>query len=310
MPRGVTAKRVKPIDQATGLRNMVASQATTPVGPCDEVQLASAVPPVRVISVSSGKGGVGKTNVVANLAVALQSRGKRIVVLDADLGLGNIDVLLGLDPPYTIQHVLNGDKRLQEILFPGPAGISILPAGSGVEELTQLTHSQRLNLLDEMDALEESFDAMIIDTGAGISANVIYFNIAAQEKVVVANNEPTSLTDAYALIKVLYTRYQEKEFKVLVNGVRHEQEAELVYRQLSTVASRFLGGPSLDYLGWIPLDDHVPLAVCQQKAVVEAFPDASASQGFYRLAEALWSGSRLTRVNGNIKLFWKRLLNL
>jgi flagellar biosynthesis protein FlhG len=302
------------MDQATGLREITqrdgSPESTVQRLEGEEVQVDFPTPPVRVISVTSGKGGVGKTNVVANLAVALQQLGKQVLILDADLGLGNIDVLLGLHPPFTIQHVLTGDKRLHEVLVSGPAGITILPATSGVMELTQLTESQRLSLLTELDALEQEFDALLIDTGAGISANVMYFNIAAQVKVVIANGEPTSLTDAYALIKVLHTRYQEMEFKVLVNGVKTAEEAEQVYRQLSTVAARFLGTPSLDYLGWIPFDPCVPRAVRQQQPVMHAFPQAPASRGFLRLAETIWNDSREVRLNGNIKFFWRRLLNL
>ena len=276
----------------------------------EKVQIETPLPPVRVISVTSGKGGVGKTNVVANLAVAMQQLGKQVLVFDADLGLGNIDVLLGLHTPFTIQHFLTGDKRLHEVLVSGPAGVTILPATSGVMELTQLTDSQRLSLLSELDALEQEFDALLIDTGAGISPNVMYFNIAAQDKVVIANGEPTSLTDAYALIKVLYTRYDEKEFKVLVNGVKRAEEAEQVYRKLSTAATRFLGSPSLDYLGWIPFDPYVPKAVLQQQPVMQAFPQAPASVGFVRLAEAILNTSRRAKINGNIKFFWRRLLSL
>ncbi|MBW1980219.1 MAG: MinD/ParA family protein [Deltaproteobacteria bacterium] len=302
------------MDQAIGLRKMMANH-NRPAADClqaeqQEIQLQCATTPVRVISVTSGKGGVGKTNVVANLAIALQQRGKKVLVLDADLGLGNIDVLLGLDPPYTMQDVLRGKRKLEEILVPGPAGITILPATSGVVELTHLSDSERLSLLDELDTLEECFDALIIDTGAGISANVMYFNMAAQEKVVIANSEPTSLTDAYALIKVLYTRYRETEFKVLVNGVEKEDEAEMVYRQLSTVAIRFLGGPSLDYLGWIPFDEHVPAAVCRQQPVLQLYPEAPASKSFLKLAKAVWSSGKQPQVSGNIKFFWRRLINL
>jgi flagellar biosynthesis protein FlhG len=177
-------------------------------------------------------------------------------------------------------------------------------------ELTQLTDTQRLSLLTELDALEEEFDVLLIDTGAGISANVMYFNIAAQVKVVIANGEPTSLTDAYALIKVLHTRYDENEFKVLVNGVKKAEEAEQVYRQLSMVATRFLGNPSLDYLGWIPFDPCVSKAVRQQQPVLHAFPQAPASDGFVRLSETLWNDSRQAKLNGNIQFFWRRLFNL
>ena len=158
---------------------------------------------MQVIAVASGKGGVGKTNVVANLAIALQRRGKRVVVIDADLGLANLDTLLGLNPHATLRHVLRGECSIKEVLVEGPAGIRIVPAASGYEDLTQLSDGQRLTLLDQVDSLDGDFDVLLIDTGAGISANVLFFATAAQETLVVVTPEPTSLTDAYALIKVL-----------------------------------------------------------------------------------------------------------
>ncbi|HEU4683499.1 MAG TPA: MinD/ParA family protein, partial [Nitrospira sp.] len=186
--------------------------------------------PVQVISVTSGKGGVGKTNVVANLGLALAREGKRVVVLDADLGLGNLDVLLGLLPQRTIEQVLNGTSRLTDILLEGPDGIKILPAGSGLPQLTSLSDAQILLLQDEIERLARSYDVLLIDTAAGITSNATFFASAAHEIIVVVSPEPTSLTDAYALVKVLSRRHRERRFKVLVNMVKHQREASQVFR--------------------------------------------------------------------------------
>jgi flagellar biosynthesis protein FlhG len=264
---------------------------------------------VRVISVTSGKGGVGKTNVVANLALALTQSGKKVLVLDADLGLGNMDVLLGLNRQQNIQHVLTGESRLEEIIVEAPGGFHVLPAASGIQELTELDHSQRLFLLDELDLLQDRFDVLLIDTGAGISSNVMYFNFAAMEKVVVLTNEPTSLTDAYALIKVLTTKYQQKTYKVLVNQARNSAEADRIFRHLSQVVDKYLGSPSIDYLGWIPYDENIPQAVRQQQAVLAIYPETAASKSFVRVAKSLLNSLNHLDFEGDVKFFWKRLVD-
>ena len=264
---------------------------------------------VRVISVTSGKGGVGKTNVVANLAQALSHSGKRVLILDADLGLANMDVLLGLNPRFTLQHVLRGEKRLEEIILDAPGGFKVLPSASGIQEMTELDQSQRLLLLDELDALQDGIDVLLIDTAAGISANVMYFNFAAMEKIVVVTNEPTSLTDAYALIKVLSSKYQQKKFKILVNEARDESEAERIFRHLSQVVDKFLGSPSMDYLGWIPFDKCIPRAVRKQQTVLTLFPDAPASKRIVMIADRLADSVDHLDFEGDIKFFWQKLLN-
>ncbi len=265
--------------------------------------------PVRVIAVTSGKGGVGKTNVAANLALALCNLGKRVLILDADLGLANLDVLLGLNPRYTINHVLTREKRLDEIIVTAPGGFKLLPASSGIQELTELDRSQRLFFLSELDILQDLFDVLLIDTGAGISSNVMYFNLAAMERLVVVTNEPTSLTDAYALIKVLTNKYQQKRFMVLVNSVRNAMEAERIYKQLSVVVDKYLGSPSLDYLGWIPYDEQVRMAVRQQQMVLQRYPDTPASRSFVELAHKLLGAENGRAFEGDIKFFWRKLLN-
>jgi len=247
--------------------------------------------------------------VVANLAHALSQAGKRILILDADLGLANMDVLLGLNPRYTIQHVLRGEKRLEEIMVDAPGGFKVLPSASGIQELTELDQSQRLLLLDELDTLQDRIDMLLIDTAAGISANVMYFNFAAMEKIVVITNEPTSLTDAYALIKVLSSKYRQKKFKILVNEARDEAEAGRIFRHLSQVVDKFLGSTSMDYLGWIPYDPCIPRAVRKQQTVLALYPDSPASKKFVTIAKKLADSMDHLDFEGDIKFFWQRLLN-
>ncbi len=264
----------------------------------------------RVFSFSSGKGGVGKTNVVTNTALALSKLGYRPMILDADLGLANVDVILGLSPRYTIQHVLAGERTLNEVIVQGPRGILILPASSGVPELAQLNNAEKLFLLSEMEDIEEKIDLLLIDTSAGISDTVLYFNMAAQERIVIVTPEPTSITDAYALIKVLANRHHIRDFSILVNWTNGKEESQRVFKQLSCAVDRFLGQLSLNYLGFIPRDEAIPRAVCSQQAVIEMFPTSEASRGFIQLAENLMSKGRESYVDGNIKFFWKKLLRI
>jgi len=261
----------------------------------------------RTIAVASGKGGVGKTNVVANLAIALRRRGQRVIVVDADLGLANLDTLLGVNTRATLRHVLHGECALRDVIVEGPAGIQIVPAASGFEELTQLTDAQRLLLLEQVDSLDGAFDVLLLDTGAGISPNVLFFAAAAHETMVVVTPEPTALTDAYALVKVLSTRYAEQRFAVLVNMARGELEARRTFTHLSRVAERFLH-VSLRWAGWVPFDAEVPEAVRRQRAVVELAPRAPVSRAFEALAERIVDGADEVPPKGGLQFFFRRLL--
>jgi flagellar biosynthesis protein FlhG len=242
--------------------------------------------PPRVITITSGKGGVGKTNIVANLGFTLCRFGKKVLILDADLGLGNLDVLLGLAPEYNLSHVIRGEKKLSEIVVPGPGRLQILPAASGIQEMTALTAEERHRVFSQLEEFLFNFDILLIDTAAGISANVLYFNINADEIVVVATPEPTAITDAYALMKVLSVKYGTDHFKLVVNSAADEQEADEVFRQLNLVADRFLN-ITLDYYGGILMDENVKKGVRQQKVVSEMAPLTKASRNFAALARKI-----------------------
>lgn len=264
---------------------------------------------LRVITVTSGKGGVGKSNIVVNLGMAFARMGQKVLLIDADLGLANLDILLGLSPRFTIHDLLSLRRTLSEVLLEGPEGIKILPASSGIPELADLDKHQKMFLLSELDEYSENIDVVLIDTGAGISRNVLFFNIAAMERIVVANNEPTSTTDAYALIKILASKHGENHYKLLVNGLSKPKEGEMVYRTMLRVTERFLGkGISLEYLGVIPYDEAIPRAVLKQQPALSLFPRAKVSQCFTSLAKRLWDSSAPTEMGSNIKFFWRRLL--
>lgn len=260
-------------------------------------------PSARIISITSGKGGVGKTNIVANLGYQLSRAGQRVLILDADLGLGNLDILLGLAPRFNLSHVLSGEKSIRDIIVEGPGKLSILPAASGIQELTQLSREQKMRLLSALDQLLDSIDILLIDSAAGISPNVMDFSVAAQEIMVVVTPEPTSITDAYALMKVLSTRYSEKTCRLIVNQVSSEQEGREIFRQLNLVAQKFLA-INMDYFGCILLDENLIRCVKQQRIISQAHPESPAAYGFRNLARRTRALPEVKTVQGGHHLFW------
>jgi flagellar biosynthesis protein FlhG len=264
----------------------------------------------RVFAVTSGKGGVGKTNVVGNLAIACQRMGKKVLVLDADLGLANLDIIFGINPRHTIDETIRGEKELSKIIVKGPEGVAVIPASSGVQELAHLSEGQKVNLLCEFDALNKSFDLLLIDTGAGISSNVIFFNLAAEERVIVVSPEPTSITDAYALIKILFLHHGVKDFLLLSNMVRDENQGRMVYENLSRVVGKFMRGVCIDYAGCVPWDGLLQKGVSRREPVVCCYPESPSSRSFSALAEFLLGYGEEKPSDGNIKFFLKRLMDV
>jgi len=233
---------------------------------------------IKGLAVASGKGGVGKTNMVANIAFELSKKGKRVLIFDADMGLGNIHILLGLAPKYNVGHILTGAKRLKEILVEGPGGIMILPSSTGNKKYSEITTEEKLVLKTELELLQDDFDYVLFDIGAGISANVMFFCTAAQDVMIVASPEPTSFSDAYAIMKVLSRDYQIKRFQLLVNSCNDLREAQMIYKRLVMVADKFQLGIQVDLLGHVVFDAIVPQAVRKQKLVCQAFPSAPVSR--------------------------------
>lgn len=271
------------MDQAQTLREM-ANKIGASGEQSEMKKIKNSEESVRLIAVTSGKGGVGKTNVVANLAIALAKQDKKVLIFDADTGLGNIDILLGLVSKYNLSHVLKREKKMKEVIINHREGVQILPAASGIQQLAELNRDQRLIISEEFATLSGDYDIILLDTGAGISSNVTFFCAAAHDILVVVSPEPTSLTDAYALVKVLFKNYNQKQFKLLVNLVKSDKEAKEVYRQFSSVLHRFLPLISLDYMGYVLYDENMAKSVRMQKAIIDCYPYSKASKGFFELA--------------------------
>ncbi len=265
--------------------------------------------PTRVISFTSGKGGVGKTHSLVNTGIALAQRGRNVLLFDADLGLANIDVLLGIQVEYTLHDVFEGRKTLDEIIVEGPEGISIIPAASGVDSICNLTFQERSILLQSVEGIAGSYDYLLIDTPAGIGSDVIYFNCASNEIVCVINGEPTSLTDAYALIKVLSRKYGEKSISILVNNVASEKHAQQAYSRLSRAVNQFLH-IDLRYLGWVPSDATVRDAVTDQRAVIQEYPSSKVSLAISSFADRIEEDYHRLKVKGGVQFFFQQLLDV
>lgn len=263
--------------------------------------------PVQVIAVSGGKGGVGKSNISINLAIALSEMGRRVVVLDADLGLANIDVLLGLTANRNLSDVLAGECSLREVLVEGPGGTFIVPASSGTQRMTQLSTMEHAGLINAFSELGDDIDVLIVDTAAGISEGVVSFLRAAQELLLVVCDEPTSITDCYALIKLMNRDYGTNRFRILANQVRNEQEGKHLFEKLTRVTERFLD-VALQYVGFVPYDEAVKKAVQRQRAVLEAYPRSKASLAIKALAQKVDNWPLPTSPRGNLEFFVERLI--
>ena len=272
------------------------------------VAVPPALNPVRTLAVSGGKGGVGKTNVSANLAIALSELGKRTLLLDADLGLANVDVLLGLSPRHTLADLVAGRCSLDEVVLEGPSGVLIVPAASGRRHMAELRPAEHAGLVNVFNDLQRELDMLVVDTAAGITDSVLTFCQAAQDTLVVVCDEPASITDAYALIKVLARERGVGQVQVVANMVRSPQEGRGLYDKLSRVCERFIGDVSLNYLGAVPQCDWLRMAVQRQQAVVRAYPARPSARALTEIARrtARWQAPAAPR--GHVEFFVERML--
>jgi flagellar biosynthesis protein FlhG len=265
--------------------------------------------PVKVITVTGGKGGVGKTNVTANLAVALSLLGRRVMLLDGDLGLANVDVLFGLQPSRSMADVIRGQHTLEEVILQGPAGVLVVPGASGLSDMANLAPAQHAGIIHAFSELTHDLDLLLVDTAAGISDSVLRFSEAAHEVIIVVCDEPTSITDAYAVIKVLSRERGVNRFRVVTNMTREGGHGRALFEKLLRVTDKFLQ-VSLDHAGSVPYDDRVWRAVQMQTPFVTAFPTSLAAAALKQLAHRAdkWDAPRAAR--GNIEFFVERLLRL
>ena len=264
--------------------------------------------PVQVIAVTGGKGGVGKTSVSVNLALALADLGRRVMLLDADLGLANVDVMLGLTPKRNLADVIEGECELRDVILQGPGGIRIVPASSGAANMVRLTSQQHAGLIQAFSDISDSIDVLIIDTAAGIGDGVISFVRAAQEVLLVVTDEPTSNTDAYALVKLLNRDYGLSRFRVLANMTHTPEEGRNLYAKLTKVTERFLD-VALQYVGAIPADELVRKSVQKQRAVYEAYPRSKCAQAYRAVAQKVDSWPLPANPRGHLEFFVERLVN-
>lgn len=268
----------------------------------------SSTRPVQVIAVTGGKGGVGKSNISVNLGMALAQMRRRVVLLDADLGLANIDVLLGLKAEKNLTDVLSGSCELVDVMLRGPAGMKVVPASSGVQQMASLGPQEHAALIHAFSELSDQLDVLIVDTAAGISDTVVSFVRASQEVVVVVCDEPSSITDAYALIKLLNKEYGLFRFRVISNMTRTSTEGRALFNKLNSVCERFMD-VTLQYLGSVPFDENVRKAVQRQKPLLEYSPNSKASQAIKAIAERVDQWPLPSTARGHLEFFVESLLN-
>lgn len=266
----------------------------------------------RVISITSGKGGVGKTNTAVNLSIALAARGRRVLLMDCDLGLSNVDVMFGIHPERTLEQVILEGVSLAEAIVETPHGVSLIAAASGIESLAALTTHQRMNISSEIEAVARGYDYLLIDTQAGIGPDVMYFNAVSSEVFVVITPEPTAIADAYALIKILLSHYGEAAVSLLVNNVsafddESERVASRAAARLINSCERFLH-TRLSYLGYVPHDPAVSQAISRHRPLLEIFPSSKAGLSLSRIAKRVDEARGVQQVRGGMQLFFHDIL--
>lgn len=281
----------KSFDQAAGIRKMNQNKPQ----------------PVRVIAVTSGKGGVGKTNLSVNLGVALSKMGQRVALLDADMGLANVDILLGLSPKFNLSHVIAGEKSLQEIMLTSPSGLKIIPASSGLQQMSELSTMEQAGIIRAFSDIDRDLDVLIVDTAAGISSSVVNFARACQEIIVIVCDEPTSLTDAYAYMKLLNKEYGLNQFHIVSNMVATPQEGQQLFNKLNKVVTKYLD-LTIQYVGAVPFDDYLRQAVKRQTPVLDAFPRSKSSMAFKNLARQINNWPIKLQADGYLEFFVERMI--
>ncbi len=263
--------------------------------------------PVKVIAVTGGKGGVGKTTVSANLAVSIAAQGRDVMLVDADLGLANVDVVLGLNTRFHLGHVVSGECALEDAIVTGPHGLQIVPAASGVKRMANLTDTEQAGIIRAFSDLYHRVDVMIVDTAAGLHDSVLTFSQAAQHVLVVVCDEPASITDAYALIKVLSREHGVRRFQILANQTRRSGEGPELFQKITRVCDRFLN-VTLEFAGSVPFDDYLRRAVQRQSAVVEAYPASISSVALKNLAVKADKWSVPQGARGHLEFFVERMV--
>jgi flagellar biosynthesis protein FlhG len=263
--------------------------------------------PVKVIAVTGGKGGVGKTTVSANLAVAIAAQGRDVMLVDADLGLANVDVVLGLNTRFHLGHVVSGECALEDAIVTGPHGLQIVPAASGIKRMANLSDTEQAGIIRAFSDLYHRVDVMIVDTAAGLHDSVLTFSQAAQHVLVVVCDEPASITDAYALIKVLSREHGVRRFQILANQTRRSGEGPELFQKISRVCDRFLS-VTLEFAGSVPFDDYLRRAVQRQSAVVEAYPASISSVALKNLAVKADKWSVPQGARGHLEFFVERMV--
>lgn len=283
------------MDQAEGLRNIIKKQ-----------NIESAKRTARVITVTSGKGGVGKSSITLNLAILLSRMGHRVIVLDADFGLANIEIMLGIRPKYNLSDLIYHGKVMRDIISYGPEGVGFISGGSGIQEMANLTRDQVYQLIQKMEELDRLADIILIDTGAGVGDAVLEFVAASEEVLLVATPEPTSITDAYALLKLLNRNASfhrsKTEVKMIANQTRDNREANALFEKMGEVISKFLN-IEVEYLGGIPYDSNMPRAIMRQEPISIAAPVSQAARSLEQIASKLDSQESSGRRFGIMQLF-------
>jgi flagellar biosynthesis protein FlhG len=276
-------------------------------GQAETLEDMNASRPVKVIAVTGGKGGVGKTTVSANLAVSIASQGRDVMLVDADLGMANVDVILGLHTRFHLGHVVKGECSLEDAIVTGPHGLQVVPAASGIKRMANLSDAEQAGIIRAFSDLYHRVEVLVIDTAAGLHDSVLTFSQAAHHVVVVVCDEPASITDAYALIKVLSREHGVQRFQILANQTRRSGEGPDLFQKISRVCDRFLN-VTLEFAGSIPFDDYLRRAVQRQTAVVEAYPASISSMALKKLAMKADKWSVPQGARGHLEFFVERMV--